>query len=265
MPPEAQALERKHKRAALQGVRFWQRAKRKAARTRALTLALDEAHVEQERLQAETQRLQDAFDRDWAALLDNDPGAVSRSVERSFAAVSHPLLAHGHFDASVLVIVGFPSLDIVPEREFATTPTGRPTTRKRSKSDRNDLYADAIAAFTLANARRAIAAAPAAPGAFVVTMRPLESGIGWKPIASVDFPREAIANWRADSSALLIFNHFGGQLSQKGRTREICGLSDLGDPTIDELVRALKTGGDGVRLVAAEFSDDPRVNVEIDE
>src|SRR5205823_1110376 len=60
--------------------------------------------------------------------------------------------------ATVTMLFGHP--DLIPDRTPAITPGGKPTLRKRTKADRNDLYLNALASNVLATAKEGFAVAP---------------------------------------------------------------------------------------------------------
>lgn len=65
-------------------------------------------------------------------------------------------------DGSVATIIGtFGSPDIVPERVKSTTPSGKTTTKKRTKTERNAVYVEALGSVVLAAVKITFAAVPA--------------------------------------------------------------------------------------------------------
>jgi hypothetical protein len=60
---------------------------------------------------------------------------------------------------------------MVPEQKPAVTPGGKPTLRKRTKTDRNEVYTRALASTVLATAKEALAVAPGTDEARVLVIR----------------------------------------------------------------------------------------------
>jgi hypothetical protein len=61
--------------------------------------------------------------------------------------------------ATLLVRIAQPT-ELVPERMVGFTPTGKPTHRKRTKTDINQTYAELLASHVLATVSEALAVAP---------------------------------------------------------------------------------------------------------
>jgi len=76
----------------------------------------------------------------WRAFLAGDEEAVLAALEAAFEDNQAPAAAVG-FDAGALsVIARFPQVDgLIPERYATTTPTGRPTIKKRTKTGRHEM------------------------------------------------------------------------------------------------------------------------------
>src|SRR3954454_14929200 len=131
-------------------------AKARAAVETEVERLTPEAHAERDRQQA-------AIDAEWQQLMDNDPATVVSALETAFADNGAPATPidcdPAVATATVTVLFGHP--DMVPERTPAITPGGKATLRKRSKSDRNDLYLNALASSVLATLKEGLAVAPA--------------------------------------------------------------------------------------------------------
>lgn len=80
-------------------------------------------------------------------------------------------------------------IDRVPEHRPDTTPGGKPTLRKRTKTDRNALYAAAVASTVLATAKEALPVAVAATEARVLVVRP-HGSVGVEPVYAGTLRRE---------------------------------------------------------------------------
>ncbi len=69
------------------------------------------------------------------------------------------------------VVILFGSAQMVPERTPSFTSSGKSTTKKRSRADRNALYVSALASTVLATVKEGLAAAPSVAEFRVVVMR----------------------------------------------------------------------------------------------
>jgi hypothetical protein len=128
--------------------------------------------------------LQAALDEDWEALLRNEDSAVIRSLKRAFADMPFTPLGYASTAEGALVLVAFPDLEVVPAVEPVVTPTGKPSVRKRPKTEKNRLYVDALSSITIAAARQGLAATPGGVEAIAVALRPYAGRDGWEPVAS---------------------------------------------------------------------------------
>jgi hypothetical protein len=148
-------------RNSIAGVPWYRRAERRRLREAAMRLADHELASEKARREHLREQHTDTLHAAHKTLLANQPVAV-----QWFAGMA---LARLPVDATVYAVSGervecglvFPGLDLVPERSLGETPTGRPTTRERTKTRRNELYLEALASAALLVLRTAAAAAPA--------------------------------------------------------------------------------------------------------
>jgi hypothetical protein len=124
--------------------------------------------AEEERREAARAAEQAALDRDWAKLQANDSKSVMLALEQAFAdneAPAAPLNCAGN---RVTILMRFQAPEaIVPERKPARTPTGKRTLKKRTKTEINALYTEALGSNVLAAVKEAFAVAP---GAQVIQM-----------------------------------------------------------------------------------------------
>jgi hypothetical protein len=264
-PVNESAIRRKREREAKRGIRIWHRADRRAAREAAADIAAREARAERGRRQRACEKQQEELDEQWAALLDNEAGAVSDAIVNSLADTPYPVLAVGASASTAVAFVGFPDVDVVPDRFPASTPTGRPTVRKRSKTERNELYAEALASFTLANAKKVLGVAPGAQSVVVVTLRPYGSEDGWEPVARGRFTRAELEETEFTSPALHVFAEVGGRLARRGRTGQIEAVDFDDEAELAALVDPMKRGSEGVRRAASALPDGGRLRLTVAE
>jgi hypothetical protein len=197
------------------------------------------ATLEHERLAAEAKaergRQQAEIDAVWQQLMSNDPAVVIDALETAFADNNAPatpidcVAASG--TATVTMLFGHP--DLVPERTPAFTSSGRPTLRKRSKSDRNDLYVNALASNVLATVKEGFAVAPGLTAMKILVVRrdPFQTG-GDQLVAVYAgmFSRQMVASvkWQNIKPANLLDAPDDWLLNLKGQADEVVPL-DLGD------------------------------------
>jgi hypothetical protein len=117
--------------------------------------------VEKERRDAARAAEQQGLDDAWERLKSNDPGVTLPALESAFADNESPAAAIDCEGSRTTVVMQFtPPEAIVPERKPARTPTGKRTLKKRTKTEINELYLEALGSNVLATVREAFAVAP---------------------------------------------------------------------------------------------------------
>ncbi len=188
--PSRQVVAKELYRDAVAGVPFWKISERRSARGEAERAAGREADRRHTRILVAAQLEQLEIDRHWAALSEHDPAAVIEAVDSTFSDNASDSVC---VDAATEFIGGAPvhyvtavvqhaGVTLIPEQRPDVTPGGKPTLRKRTKTDRNALYARAIAATVLATAKEALAAAPRATEVRILVVRRADGGGGLEPV-----------------------------------------------------------------------------------
>lgn len=134
---------------------------RRTAKAEARRRLDGEVEAEARRRAEHAQAEQRAADEEWERLRGNDPEIVLATLEAAFADNEAPAAAVSCRSNRVDVVMRWPELDeVVPERKPAVTPTGRPTIHKRTKTERADLYLQALASHALVTVKEALAVCP---------------------------------------------------------------------------------------------------------
>jgi flagellar hook assembly protein FlgD len=198
-----------------------------AGRVRDALAASEQAH------EAEQRRL----DEQWELLQANDPSAVLQALEDAFSdneAAAVPIDCQGD---TVSIVMLYPGADVILEQKPAVTPTGRPTVRKRSKTERNTLYAQSMASHILATAREAFAAAPGINAVTVLTVARSDAVGGittMSAVAATGFTREMVErfNWERLDPWATIEAANPSLVNRRGRTGELAPLDLTHEPEI---------------------------------
>jgi hypothetical protein len=201
-----------------------------------------EVKAEEERRAEEHAGEQAKLDADWAKLQGNDPIVTIPALEQAFADNESPATPVGCDGGRTTVLMRFPPPEaIVPERKPARTPTGKRTLKKRTKTESNALYLEALGSNVLATVKEALAVAPGTDAVWMLVVR-REAGAKHagelEPIYSGEFPRaqyEGASGSRSPRSALISASQV--LLNLKGRTEEVSAV-DLSDRP--DLQRALE-------------------------
>ena len=224
---------------------WWKRTERKEATGWAAQTAPGEAQRRHTGQLVATQQQQASLDEAWNALRLHDPLTVIEAVDEAFADnTSDSTCVDAGTDPDsgeryVTAVVTYGSIDLVPELRPDVTPGGKPTLKKRTKTDRNALYAAAMASTVLATAKEALAVAVAASEIRVLVVRPAATG-GVEPIYGGTFPRHVLAslNWTAANPLAVALGADGAELSRKGSTGEVVGLKVPPNTPTGELLNA---------------------------
>lgn len=221
---------------ATAGIPWHKRAQRRLAKESAAAQAEQEAQAEEARRREAAAQEQAMFDEDWQQLLANDPERVLAALEQAFADNDAPAAAIDCDGNQTTLVMRLPAPEaVVPERMVAETPTGRPTTRKRSKTERNELYTAVLASNVLATVKEAFAIGPGLREARILAIRDDEHA-DQRILTALycgRFQRDELASWNWQAvDPVTAIERADGRINFKGRTRELAAL-DLTDE--DEL------------------------------
>ena len=140
---------------------WYRRRDRGVAAAEARKEAEAKVEAETERKRTEVAAEQASLDEEWRLLLENDPANVLLSVEEAFADNASPAAPVNCEDDELSVVIRVANLDrLIPTHSYELTPTGRPTIRKRTRTNRNHVYLGLIASQALATVKEALAVAP---------------------------------------------------------------------------------------------------------
>ena len=206
------------------------------------------AQAENERLEEERDEAVQATRFGWAALLANDSDAVLEALEAAFADNEAPAAAVNCVGAEVVAVMMAPALDLIPDQTPALTPTGKPTLKRRTQRERNDLYVAHIASNVLATAKEALAAAPALEAVTILVVRREQAaGLLADRAAALfcgTFPRRLLetARWDRMDLTRVLDEVPEGLFVRKGRSGDVQPL-DLGkEPEIAQVLAQVNAG-----------------------
>ena len=231
--PEAvdiRPLVAEHNAVALDGVGRFSFYERRVARELARATAQHQAELERDRRAREHAAEQARLDEQWERLNANDPDAVLTAVGSGLAGTTARAIAAEDDYVLVALVIEEPEA-LVPERKEDYTPTGKLSVKKRSKTERNEFYADALASASVAAARRAFAAAPGIEHVDLVVVRKERSGLRGREFVALyagGFTRELTAQVRSADALAIVLRAEGAMFEVKGRTDEVAAL-DLSD------------------------------------
>jgi hypothetical protein len=249
-PVDVEALRAGIEQHELSRIGRFKLSERKAAKARARQLA----DVEASRINgqnAERYRELCAVSAElWRLLNDHDTGLVMETLEGAFTdnASDATAVDVGTEDvvryATVLVVFG--AVDSVPERMPSLTAAGKPTTRKRTKSERNALYVAALGSTVLATVKEGLAVAPSVDEFRVVALRKdLNAATPADfvaPIYAARFPRPGMQglSWRTVNPTEALLFATDAQFQRKGAAGDVAPLKPAGNEDLAQLVERFR-------------------------
>jgi hypothetical protein len=247
-PTDVARLRRDLARTALACISWFHRAERRNAKAAAATAATDLARRQHLAALIEAQRAQVDLDQAWDALRRHEADTVIEAVDAAFAdnASESTCVDAGHDDIAggryVTCVVLFGTADLIPDQRPAFTPGGKPTLRKRTKTDRNALYTQALASTVLATVKEALAVAVAADQARVLVVRRTDQGSSPAQALEVvyvgTFHRDRLrdVDWAGVDPIETLLSADGCQLNLKGSTREVVPIPTEDEPELQALL-----------------------------
>ncbi|MEV4515429.1 TerD family protein [Dactylosporangium sp. NPDC049525] len=210
----------------------------------------------------------------WTALVDNDPGAVLDALEAAFAdneseavGINCEPTPAGAL-VSLVVMVG--TADGTPDRKPTRTAAGAPSSAKRTKKDRADLYTRWLASTVLATVKEAFAVAPGVTDAQVLVIRrdpAAADPAGYlSAVYAGRFQRQRLTgwNWNAVDPVEELLRAPDARLTRKGASLEIAALNLSDEPELAAVLAAVSAAYAGGQTLAdvAERPGPPAFHID---
>lgn len=226
-------------------------AAKKEAKQRAARQGPIDAHAWYQQACAEHAEAQHASDEHWNLLIRHDQAAVTAAFEEAFEDNQSPAacvdvdMDNGIPYATLVVVFGPASA--LPEQRPALTPAGMPTLKKRTKTDRNSLYAAALGSSVLATVKEAFAVAPSVTELRVLVIRrdpeaPTPADY-IAPIYAARFGRQQMARvqWERLDPAEMLLRAPDALLKRKGSTAEIVAIDLRSSEELAPIMDAIRS------------------------
>lgn len=156
---EAEGRSEEHQREQERLDDLWRQLQ--AARSRVAEEVVQAVDAERKRRTEEQAAEQSVLDDEWQRLQANDPPVTLSVLEEAFADNEAPAAAIDCDGDRTTVVMQFVTPEaIIPERKPARTPTGKRTLKKRTKTEINALYLEALGSNVLATVKETFAVAP---------------------------------------------------------------------------------------------------------
>jgi hypothetical protein len=190
---------------------------------------------------------QELLDEYWKRLNANDQHVTLAALEQAFADNEAPAAAIDCDGPRTTVVMQFvPPEAIVPERKPARTPTGKPTLKKRTKTEINALYLQALGSNVLATVKEAFAVAPGTEVVQMLVVRHETSKAHASGLACIyvgEFDRTTFASASGSRDPAIGLNlSTEAVLNLKGRTEVVSPIALDGRPDLAGVIAAVERG-----------------------
>lgn len=230
----------------------WEFSKRRKAKAEALSAV--PARIAQLEVEstAENTRLVEKAQARWEGLVRNDPSVVQAAIREAFADYEVPTFVTVGQDEKAAICIIYPSLEIIPEQKATTTGAGRLTVAKRSQTERNEVYLEAVSSLVVDASKRALAASPRLDQIGVAVFRATGASKGAatsvglpEPILYAEFPSADVRTFTALTNALqAVRDHAIEGFQIHGRTHEVESLGSFHGPYASLILEAERGGFD---------------------
>ena len=245
-PVDVGAIRAQRVREAKAATSFFDRAGRKAALAEAEQRATAEAAQLAATYDAERQRWQWELDRQWNALLSNEPDEVLAALADAFEDNEAPAAAVGLAGDEVTLVVVVPSISVLPERRPVLTSAGNVSLKKLTKTETNALYLAMVCGYVLVTVKEAFAVAPALRSTKVVTVRARPQDaygkVGTDVLMATTFARERLKGiqWQ-QADAVRVTEDASSEWvrRQRGAAKELQPLDLAAEPDLAKIVAAV--------------------------
>jgi len=244
---DAAAISASLRREKFAEIPWYRRSERGGDAAEASKEAEAKAEDETERKQAEAAAEQATLDEEWRLLLENDAATVLQSVEAAFADNMTPAAPVNCEDNELSVVIRVASLErLIPTHSYELTPTGRPTIRKRTKTNRNHLYLGLIASQALVTVKEALAVALCIQSVAFLVIRDDEDEGYLTPLYCGRVTRAWAdqVDWANAIAVEALASIEDSRWQWRGRTDEVTPLDLSDEPEIAALVEDIAAGMD---------------------
>ena len=245
-PVDERALLKQLDQAALRGISTFKFGERRAAKQQARDQLEEAMEAEGRRRAHEAEEENAERTASWEQLLGNQPQAVLGALEAAFADNEAPAAAVNCERDRVDLLMRWPAVDhVVHERKSGVTPTGRPTMKKRTKTEVAEFYLEAMSSNALATIKEAFAVAPGINEARLLVVRGREDPAIGRMILEVLFfgllTRAQLeqVNWERVHPTATFLSLADGRVGLKGKNKQLLAVDVSDDPEVKEVLRHL--------------------------
>jgi hypothetical protein len=196
--------------------------------------------AERERRGAARATEQQELDQAWARLQANDPEVTLPALKKAFADNEAPAEAIRCEGDRITVVMRFsPPEAIIPERKPTRTPTGKRTLKKRTKTEINALYLEALGSNVLATVKEVFAVAPGTETVQLLVVRRETGKKNDGQLAAIyvgEFNRAGYESASPSAPGRALSLAPGALLNMKGKTEQVAPLDLTERPEVASLL-----------------------------
>jgi hypothetical protein len=221
-------------------------AKLGEARESVAKLLPGEIEVEKKQREAQRDNAQRDLDTEWEKLTSNDPMTTIAVLEQAFAdneAPAAPIDCDGE-RTTVVMQLSSPET-VVPERKPARTPGGKRTLKKRTKTETNVLYLEALGSNVLATVKEAFAVAPGTKIVQILVIRRETDKKYAGELAAIylgEFNRDRYATSNHGNPASMLVSAPEAVLNLKGKTEQVSPIDLSERPNLQQVLAQVTSG-----------------------
>lgn len=218
-----------------------------AARSRVADEVVFAVDAEKKRRAEKRASEQTGLDDEWQKLNANDPSLTLSVLEEAFADNEAPAAAIDcDGDRTTVVMQFVPPEAIVPERKPARTPTGKHTLKKRTKTEINALYLEALGSNVLATVKETFAVAPGTDVVQMLVVRRETDKKHANELAAIyvgEFDRASYAGVSGARKAGRVLELAAESvLNLKGKTEAVSPIDLAGEEDLESVLAEVESG-----------------------
>jgi hypothetical protein len=206
----------------------------------------EEIEAEKKQREAERDNAQRDLDTEWEKLTSNDPMTTIAVLERAFAdndAPAAPIDCDG--ERTTVAMQFSPPEAVVPERKPARTPGGKRTLKKRTKTETNALYLEALGSNVLATVKEAFAVAPGTEIVQILVIRRETDKKHAGKLGAIyvgEFDRDRYATSNHDTPGSTLVSAPEAALNLKGKTEHVSPIDLSEQPDLQQVLAQVTSG-----------------------
>jgi hypothetical protein len=237
----AKAMVQARYKVTRRGISWLDRSGRRRARVAAQSQIDAEQLAVHHRNEVERARAQQVSDEGWRRLCAGDPATVISALNRALSDNEQRSAAVSFESGEASVVIFTPPFEQTPDTYATETPGGRATTKRLTKTQRNDLYQRILLGHVLVTLKEVFAVAPPVQRARTVVVDRTPAGDLAVLFAGVHERDFIVGLQRTETVEAVLSNGADVHFNLGGRTSELRPIDLDEEPDLRDLLRKLQT------------------------